>query len=134
MGYPIYHTRGVSRNERFKGLGNSFQVDTVAYHLSVLKKLYPHGINVLSLFSGIGGAEVAVHRLGIPMKNVVSVEKSEEWIGCFGGFDLVIGGSPCNNLSGGNRWTRDGLEGEHSSLFYHYPRILEAVKSLMNRI
>ncbi|CAH1433991.1 unnamed protein product [Lactuca virosa] len=146
MGFPIYHTRGESTAERFKGLGNAFQVDTVAYHLSVLKKLYPNGMNVLSLFSGIGGAEVALHRLGIRMKNVVSVEKSvvcrkilrgwweqtnqkenlihvsdvkdvtvdklEKWIGCFGGFDLVIGGSPCNNLSGGNRWTRDGLDGE----------------------
>ncbi|KAI3779395.1 hypothetical protein L2E82_09112 [Cichorium intybus] len=167
MGYPIYHTRGASRMERYKGLGNAFQVDTVAYHLSVLKKLYPHGVNVLSLFSGIGGAEVALHRLGIPMKNVVSVEKSEvcqnilqgwweqtnqkgnlihlsevqevtvdklqEWIGCFGGFDLVIGGSPCNNLAGGNRRTRDGLEGEHSSLFYDYFRILDGVKSIMGR-
>nr|KAJ0193034.1 hypothetical protein LSAT_V11C800450800 [Lactuca sativa] len=165
MGYPIYHTRGASRAERYKGLGNAFQVDTVAYHLSVLKNLYPHGINVLSLFSGIGGAEVALHRLGIPMKNVVSVEKSvvcqnilqdwweqtnqkgnlihvsdvedvtveklEEWIGCFGGFDLVIGGSPCNNLAGGNRKTRDGLEGEHSWLFYDYFRILDGVKSIM---
>ncbi|KAL6621257.1 hypothetical protein ACP70R_033689 [Stipagrostis hirtigluma subsp. patula] len=35
------------------------------------------GMNVLSLFSGIGGAEVAFRRLGIRMKVVVSVEKSE---------------------------------------------------------
>ncbi|KAJ9554428.1 hypothetical protein OSB04_018473 [Centaurea solstitialis] len=77
MGYPLYHTRGVSRVERYKGLGNAFQVDTVAYHLSVLKNLYPNGMNVLSLFSGIGGAEIALHRLGIPLNNVVSVEKSE---------------------------------------------------------
>ncbi|XP_024197048.1 DNA (cytosine-5)-methyltransferase DRM2 [Rosa chinensis] len=31
----------------------------------------------LSLFSGFGGAEIALYRLGIPMKNVVSVEISE---------------------------------------------------------
>lgn len=31
---------------------------------------------MLSLFSGIGGAEVALHRLGIPLKNVVSVDIS----------------------------------------------------------
>ena len=49
----------------------------MAYHLSVLKDMFPGGINLLSLFSGIGGAEVALHRLGIPLKNVVSVEKSE---------------------------------------------------------
>ncbi|KAM5551802.1 hypothetical protein ABKV19_026583 [Rosa sericea] len=58
-------------------MGNSFQIDTVAYHLSVLKDRFPNGINVLSLFSGIGSAEIALHRLAIPMKNVVSVEISE---------------------------------------------------------
>ncbi|PIA32617.1 hypothetical protein AQUCO_04400068v1 [Aquilegia coerulea] len=79
LGYPENHTRGggTPRNERYNALGNSFQVDTVAYHLSVLKNIFPNGITVLSLFSGIGGAEVALHRLSIPLKNVVSVEKSE---------------------------------------------------------
>jgi site-specific DNA-cytosine methylase len=123
-------------------------------------------MNVLSLFSGIGGAEVALHRLGIRMKTVVSVEISEvnrfvlrswwdqtqtgtlieiadvqsltserleKFVGRIGGFDLVIGGSPCNNLAGRNRFTREGLEGEHSSLFYHYSRILDTVKSIMGR-
>ncbi|KAL0450679.1 UNVERIFIED_CONTAM: DNA (cytosine-5)-methyltransferase DRM2, partial [Sesamum latifolium] len=49
-------------------------VDTVAYHLSVLKEIFPNGLNLLSLFSGIGGGEVALHRLGIKLKNVVSHE------------------------------------------------------------
>ncbi|KAG8637659.1 hypothetical protein MANES_15G149300v8 [Manihot esculenta] len=147
LGFPRNHTRGggISRTDRYKSLGNSFQVDTVAYHLSVLKDLYPGGINLLSLFSGIGGAEVALHRLGIRLKNVVSVEISEvnrniirSWweqtdqtgnlidivdvqqlnadrleqlMNSFGGFDLVVGGSPCNNLTGSNRFHRDGLEG-----------------------
>ncbi|KAJ8565239.1 hypothetical protein K7X08_007815 [Anisodus acutangulus] len=168
LGFPKNHTRGggISRTDRYKSLGNSFQVDTVAYHLSVLKDLYPEGINVLSLFSGIGGAEVALYRLGIPLKNVVSVEKSEvnrnivrSWrentnqrgnlidfddvqqlngdcleqlIDSFGGFDLVIGGSPCNNLAGSNRVSRDGLEGKESSLFFEYPRILDLVKNIMS--
>ncbi|KAJ9176371.1 hypothetical protein P3X46_011690 [Hevea brasiliensis] len=167
LGFPKDHTRGggACRQDRYKALGNSFQVDTVAYHLSVLKAQFPYGINVLSLFSGIGGAEVALYRLGIPLKNVVSVEISEvnrnilrswweqtnqrgrlieiadvqeingdnleRWISSFGGFDLVIGGSPCNNLSGGNRVSRDGLEGKQSSLFYHYFRILELVRCTM---
>nr|AOS89824.1 domains rearranged methyltransferase 1 [Phalaenopsis aphrodite subsp. formosana] len=167
LGFPINHTRGggTSRTERYKSLGNSFQVDTVAYHLSVLKKMFPDGINVLSLFSGIGGAEVALHNLRIFMKTVVSVEKSEinrnilrnfwrqtrqkgnlidledvrqldgdmieSLMKQYGPFDLVIGGSPCNNLTGSNRYTRDGLEGEHSSLFYDYFRVLDIVKSLM---
>lgn len=133
----------------------------------MLRDLFPCGINVLSLFSGIGGAEVALHRLKIPLKNVVSVEisevnrnivkswweqtnqkgtlihiddvkevnadKLEQWMGSFGGFDLVIGGSPCNNLSGSNRLHRNGLEGEQSSLFYDYFRILDLVKCMMSR-
>lgn len=130
----------------------------------MLKGRFPNGINVLSLFSGIGGAEVALHRLGIILRNVVSVEVAEvnrnilrcwweqtnqrgnlievgdvqqvtsyqlgRWITLFGGFDLIIGGSPCNNLTGSNRVSRNGLEGEHSSLFYDYYRIVEAVMDI----
>jgi site-specific DNA-cytosine methylase len=113
--------------------------------------MFPNGINVLSLFTGIGGAEVALHRLGIHMKTVISIEISEDnrrilkgwwdqtqtgtlieiadvksltndrvesFIRRFGRFDLVIG----------------GLEGEQPALFYHYSRILKAVKSAMARI
>ncbi|RCV18706.1 hypothetical protein SETIT_3G323800v2 [Setaria italica] len=36
-----------------------------------------HGMNMLILFSGTGGAEVALHRLGIRMNNVILVKKSE---------------------------------------------------------
>ena len=147
--------------------GLYFQVDTVAYHLSTLKELFPGGINLLSLFSGIGGAEVALYRLGIPLKNVVSVEISEvnrnivrgwweqtnqkgtlidiadvqqlngdrleQLMNSFGGFDLVVGGSPCNNLAGSNRVSRDGLEGKESALFYDYFRILDLVKCIMSK-
>ncbi|XP_050223602.1 DNA (cytosine-5)-methyltransferase DRM1 isoform X2 [Mercurialis annua] len=169
LGFPRNHTRGggISRTDRYKSLGNSFQVDTVAYHLSVLKDLFPEGITLLSLFTGIGGGEVALHRLGIKLKNVVSVEISEvnrnilrcwweqtnqtgllieipdvqqldadmleKHISAFGGFDLIIGGSPCNNLAGSNRHHRDGLEGEQSSLFFDYCRILDLVKNIMAR-
>lgn len=130
----------------------------------MLRDIFPNGMNVLSLFSGIGGAEIALHKLGIRMKTVVSVEISEvnmtllrSWwdqtqtgtlieiadvqnltaerielfIRRFGGFDLAIGGSPCNNLAGSNRYHRDGLEGKHSALFYHYYRILDSVKTIM---
>jgi site-specific DNA-cytosine methylase len=166
LGFPRDHTRGVSKTVRYKSLGNSFQVDSVAWHLSVLKDMFPNGINVLSLFTGIGGGEVALHRLGIRMRTVISVEISEanrrilrgwwdqtqtgmlieiadvqsvtddmisSFIDRFGGFDLVIGGSPCNNLTGSNRYHRDGLEGKHSALFFDYFRILGAVKSAMRR-
>ncbi|MCO5552759.1 hypothetical protein L7F22_006276 [Adiantum nelumboides] len=163
LGFGEEHTRGSSSmTERYKALGNSFQVDTVAYHLSALREMYCDGIKVLSLFSGIGGAEVALHKAGIPLKLVVSVEGNsnrrdvlESWwkrtgqrgrlihrdnvevldhnvlrglSEKFGGFDLVIGGSPCNNLTGSNRVTRVGLEGEHSRLFFEFPRIYNLVK------
>ncbi|OMO51361.1 hypothetical protein COLO4_37707 [Corchorus olitorius] len=66
--FPKNHTRGgTTRLDRYKAFGNSFQVDRVAYHPSVLKKEFPYGINVYSLFSGIKGAEVALHRLEIPL-------------------------------------------------------------------
>ncbi|KAJ6879010.1 hypothetical protein NC652_032528 [Populus alba x Populus x berolinensis] len=111
-------------------------------------------------------AEVALHRLGIPLKNVVSVDISvskrdvirswweqanqkgnlieitdiqtingsdiETWIRSSGGFDLVIGRSPCNNLAGGNRVSRDRLEGQHCSLFYQYVRVLGLVRNMMS--
>lgn len=167
LGFQCGHTRAATRTERYKSLGNTFQVDTVAYHLSVLKRMFPNGMTVLSLFSGIGGAEVALHRLGIRMKAVVSVEISEVNRSIFkswwdqnqnepnseliqledvenlsketietltrrlGGFDLVIGGSPCNNLTGSNRHHRVGLQGKESALFYQYFRILREVKSVM---
>ncbi|THU56984.1 hypothetical protein C4D60_Mb11t22970 [Musa balbisiana] len=170
LGFPKDHTRGggITRTERYRSLGNSFQVDTVAYHLSVLKDMFPNGMTVLSLFSGIGGAEVALHRLGIHLKTVVSLENSQQnrnilkswWdetnqtgtlielpdvrqldrerlellIARFGGFDLVIGGSPCRNLAGSDRHRRDGLQGDHSSsLFYEYFRILELVRCIMGK-
>ncbi|CAM0949066.1 unnamed protein product [Alopecurus aequalis] len=151
-GFPRNHTRGVASTERYKCLGNSFQVDTVGYHLSVLKDMFPNGVNVLSLFTGVGGGEVALHRLGIHMKTVISVEIGEvnrrifrgwwdqtqsgtlideitdvksltsdriaSYIGRYGRFDLVIG----------------GLEGEQPALFYHYYRILNAVKSANGRM
>ncbi|RWV96083.1 hypothetical protein GW17_00041235 [Ensete ventricosum] len=38
--------------------------------------MFPDGIRVLSVYSGTGGAEVALHRLGIHLKCVISVEPS----------------------------------------------------------
>ncbi|XP_057993235.1 probable inactive DNA (cytosine-5)-methyltransferase DRM3 isoform X1 [Hevea brasiliensis] len=79
LGYPSNHTQAAESNliERLHSLRYSFQIDTLGYHLSVLKSMFPDGITMLSVFSGIGGAEVAIHRLGIHMKGVVSVETSE---------------------------------------------------------
>ncbi|GJM99055.1 hypothetical protein PR202_ga16118 [Eleusine coracana subsp. coracana] len=78
LGFPEHHTRCVGgATQRYQSLGKSFQMDTVVYHLSVLKDIFPHGMNVLTLFSGIGGAEVALHKLGIHLKNVVLGENSK---------------------------------------------------------
>jgi len=44
-----------------------------------------------------------------------------------GNFDLLIGGSPCQDLSIAKK-DRKGLQGDRSSLFYEYVRILNEVK------
>ncbi|KAL1819108.1 hypothetical protein ACET3Z_013977 [Daucus carota] len=78
MGFLDGHTDMSSRSARYQCLENTFQVNTIGYHLSILKRLFPEGIKVLSLFSGIGGAEVALHELQIPLKFVVCVECSKD--------------------------------------------------------
>lgn len=79
LGYPPNHTSLFSLNppDRIAAMKYAFQTDTIAYVLSVLKDMYPGGLRVLSIYSGVGGAEVALHRLGIPLKCVVSVEESD---------------------------------------------------------
>ncbi|KAF5737100.1 DNA (cytosine-5)-methyltransferase DRM2 isoform X1 [Tripterygium wilfordii] len=79
LGYPANHTQSPesSLTERLESLRYCFQTDTLGYHLSVLKSMFPEGLTILSLFSGIGGAEVSLYRLGIHLKGVVSVETSE---------------------------------------------------------
>lgn len=78
LGYPVNHTQDAesSSMERLQSLKYCFQTDTLGYHLSVLKSMFPEGLIVLSIFSGIGGAEIALHRLGIHLKVVISVESS----------------------------------------------------------
>ena len=79
LGYPHNHTNlfELNQSDRFGAMKFAFQTDTLSYFLSVLKGMYPDGIRVLSIYSGIGGAEVTLHRLGIPLKCVISVEESE---------------------------------------------------------
>ncbi|XP_010270895.1 PREDICTED: DNA (cytosine-5)-methyltransferase DRM2 isoform X2 [Nelumbo nucifera] len=78
LGYPLHHTQLAECGlmERLGTLKRCFQTDTLGYHLSVLKRIFPHGLTMLSLYSGIGGAEVAFYRLGVRLKGVVSVEES----------------------------------------------------------
>lgn len=79
LGYPSNHTQAAGNNltARLESLRHCFQTDTLGYHLSVLKSMFPGGLTMLSVFSGIGGAEVTLHRLGIKLKGVISIETSE---------------------------------------------------------
>lgn len=171
LGYPLNHTRvpEYSFIERLQSLRHCFQIDTLGYHLSVLKSMFPKGLTMLSLFSGIGGAELTLHQLGIHLKAVVAVEISEtkrnilkRWwhntgqtgelvqidniqklasskleclIEKFGGFDFVICQNPCSHSSSYSKMVADdsGLTGFDFSLFCEFVRVLQCVRSTMER-
>jgi len=104
-------------------------------------------MNVLSLFDGISCARVALNRAGIIIgtyyaseidKYAMTVAKKNfpdtVHIGDIKGIvemntpiDLLIGGSPCQDLSIGKR-NREGLKGTRSSLFWEYVRVKDIVK------
>jgi len=107
-------------------------------------------MKILSLFDGISCARVALERVGISVeayfaseidkyaiqiakKNFPNTEEIGDvtmldgyWLGV-DGIDLLIGGSPCQDLSIAKR-NRKGLDGERSGLFWEYVRILKKVK------
>ncbi|KAF2308499.1 hypothetical protein GH714_010061 [Hevea brasiliensis] len=104
-------------------------VDTVAYHLSVLKDLFPGDLrSKQKYYENAGGSKPINRELDIVDVQQLNADRLEQLMSSFGGFDLVIGGSPCNNLAGSNRHHRDGLEGKESSLFFDFCRILDLVK------
>lgn len=99
----------------------------------------------LSLFSGIEAATVAWHPLGWECAAVAEIEPfpcavlahhyppvpnigdvtaiTEEQIKALGPIDLVVFGSPCQDLSVAGK--RAGLQGERSGLFFTGIRIVE---------
>jgi len=98
-------------------------------------------MNVLSLFDGISCARVALDRAGIEVnaymaseidKNAIKVSEknypdiirvgSVVDLEVEGQVDLLIGGSPCQDLSIAKK-DRKGLEGDRSGLFWEYVRI-----------
>lgn len=108
-------------------------------------------MKVLSLFDGISCGMVALERAGIPVERYVAYEIEPNAIKIsqknypqiehcgdvttadfklYEGFDLLIGGSPCQDLSNYkyDRGDVKGLEGEKSSLFYHFVRALKECK------
>lgn len=108
-------------------------------------------MKVLSLFDGISCGMVALERAGIHVekyvayeiepnaikiskKNYPNIEHCGDVITAdftqYEGFDLLIGGSPCQDLSNYkyDRGEVKGLEGEKSNLFYHFVRALRECK------
>ena len=103
-------------------------------------------MNILSLFDGVSCAYVALERAGIKVdkyysseieKNALKVsEKNYPNIIRLGSvvglspplnIDLLIGGSPCQDLSIAKK-DRKGLDGERSSLFWEFVRIKNEIK------
>ncbi|HEV7297771.1 MAG TPA: DNA cytosine methyltransferase [Tepidisphaeraceae bacterium] len=101
----------------------------------------------MSLFDGLGGTRLALHKLGITPTNYFSSEIDRHAMAVSAAnfadieqigdvckvaempvpIDLMVFGSPCTDLSSLNR-KKEGLKGQHSSLFYEALRILREVK------
>lgn len=113
-------------------------------------------MRVLSLFDGISCARVALGRAKLPLgayfasevdkyaiqvskknwseiiqlgdvRNILDVGFGTHFVEKYGEIDLLIGGSPCQDLSIAKR-NRKGLSGERSGLFWEYVRILKEIK------
>lgn len=105
---------------------------------------------VLSLFDGMSCGQIALNKLGIKYKKYYASEIDKHAIkvtqlnypntiqvGCvsklkqkdYPKIDLLLGGSPCQDLSSSNTWTQKrGLNGEQSNLFWEYVRVLNEFK------
>jgi DNA (cytosine-5)-methyltransferase 3A len=103
-------------------------------------------MNVLSLFDGISCARVALDRAGIAVncylaaeidKNAIKISEknypdiirvgSVVDLEIEGQIDLLIGGSPCQDLSIAKK-DRKGLDGDRSGLFWEYVRLKNECK------
>lgn len=103
------------------------------------------GLNVLSLFDGMSCGQLALRKLGIKVNGYLASEIKPHGIEVtqhnfpntiqlgdvtkidgkeLGHIDLLIGGSPCQDLSNAMR-DRQGLKGEKSKLFFEYVRLLK---------
>lgn len=105
-------------------------------------------MKVLSLFDGISCGMVALERAGIPVEKYVAYEIEPNAIAIskynypqivhkgdvttsdftqYKGFDLLIGGSPCQSLSIVQSQTRQHLDGK-SKLFFEFVRAKEEMQ------
>jgi DNA (cytosine-5)-methyltransferase 3A len=108
-------------------------------------------MNVLSLFNGMNTGRQALENCGCRVKNYYSSElkpyaieltqfhfpdtiqlgdvtKWRDWDIDYKSIDIVLSGSPCQDLSIAGK--RKGITGKKSSLFYVFIEILEHVKNL----
>lgn len=107
------------------------------------------GLKVVSLFDGISCGRVALERIGLPVAEYLASEIDKYSISITqrnfpntiqlgdvnnidfeqiknGGIDMLIGGSPCQDLSISGK--RAGLQGERSSLFYQFVKAKKILK------
>jgi DNA (cytosine-5)-methyltransferase 3A len=109
----------------------------------------PKSLKILSLFDGISCGQVALERAGIPVevyyaseidKYAIEITQKNypntiqlgdvtkiDFTEFIGKVDLLIGGSPCQDLSISKN-NRQGLQGARSGLFYKYVEALETIK------
>ena len=112
-------------------------------------------MKVLSLFDGMSCGQIALERIGIKVDTYYASEINKESINItqknypntvqlgdvtkldssklksLGKINLLFGGSPCTNLSRtviNNYEHNQGLDGEHSKLFYEFVRILYEIE------
>jgi len=115
-------------------------------------------MNVVSLFNGMNTGRQALENVGIKVNKYYSSEikpyaieltqhhfpdtiqvgdvtKWKEWDIDWKSIDLVLSGSPCQDLSSaGKRGIRAGINGSRSSLFFVFVEILEHIKKLNPKI
>jgi DNA (cytosine-5)-methyltransferase 1 len=112
-------------------------------------------MNVLSLFNGMNTGRQALENVGIKVDKYYSSEikpyaikltqhhfpdtiqvgdvtRWKEWEIDWENIDLVLSGSPCQDLSAAGK--RAGIEGKKSSLFFTFVEILEHIKSLNENV
>ncbi len=133
--------------EAMREICTAIDIEGILERLNQAPTVNVRGINVLSLFDGISCGMVALERAAIPVnryvsyeidknaiavskKNYPKIEQRGSVIGAdfkeFKGFDLVIGGSPCQDLCA--MGSKQGLKGEKSKLFFEYVRAIAEVK------
>jgi len=112
-------------------------------------------MNVLSLFNGMNTGRQALKNVGIKVNKYYSSEikpyaieltqhhfpdtiqvgdvtKWRDWDIEWSSIDLILSGSPCQDLSAAGK--RAGINGSRSSLFFVFVEILEHIKSLNPKV